>query len=375
MVDAEAHPPPRLRALAGIFFMIGLVGFGGQLVVLAMIRDALVIKRRWLAEERFTQGASIAQLLPGPTMFQMATFAGRELRGLAGALVCPFALILPAFLAVLVIGTIYRISGSVPAVAAIFALVGPAAIAMMGSAGVQLARSAVKDIVGAAALAAAFAGVAFLHLQPALLLVGIGLVGMLAQRKLLAAFALPLLFVADARPGSFLDFTTLFFSTGALAFGGGQVVIPLLQHDVVEHFHWLSAQQFLDGVALGQITPGPIMITATFIGLLAFGLPGALVATAGVFVPGLIYMLIARRTLARWKDNAWVRDFLSAIFAAAIGAVFGAAVLLGHLELKTPLQWVVLVLAFAAATFAKQSPGRIFAVAGLSGAVRYFIHA
>ena len=365
---------PRLTELAWIFFKIGIVGFGGQLVVLNMIREALVVKRGWLAQDRFTEGASLAQLLPGPTMFQMSTYVGRELRGLAGAFLCPLALILPAVIAVLTIGSVYRASGGVPAVNAIFALVGPAAIAMMAAAAVQLARSSTKDWLDAVALAASFIGVALLHLQPAALLVGIGLVGMLARRKIIASLALPFLFIADTRAGSFLDFTTLFFSTGALAFGGGQVVIPLLQHDVVEKFHWLSAQEFLDGVALGQLTPGPIMITATFIGLLAFGFSGAAVATIGAFLPGLIYMLLARRTLVRWKDNPWVRDFLRAIFAAAIGAVFGAAVILGQLELRTPAQFAVLAFALVAAVAWKQSAGRIFAVAGIAGVVRYLLH-
>lgn len=366
---------PRLTELAWIFFKIGCLGFGGQLVVLSMIREALVVKRGWLAQERFTEGASLAQLLPGPTMVQMATYVGRELRGLRGVLVCPTALIAPALACVLVVGTAYRVSGSVPAVNAVFDLVGPAAIAMLSAAALQLARASLKDWLDGLALACSFVGVALLHWQPATVLVGIGLIGMLARRTIVASIALPLLLFADTpRAGSFLDFTTLFFRTGALAFGGGQVVIPLLQHDVVEKFHWLSAQQFLDGVALGQLTPGPIMITATFIGLLAFGYAGAAVATLGAFVPGLVYMLIARRTLSRWKDNPWVRDFLKAIFAAAIGAVFGSAVLLGQLELHTPLQFAALGVALIAAIFFKQSAGRIFVVAGVAGAVRYFLH-
>ncbi len=348
-----------------------MFGFGGQLVVLNMIREALVTKRKWLSVDRFEEGASLSQLLPGPTMFQMSTFVGEELHSLLGALVCAFSLIAPAFICVLIIGSIYRASGNLPIAQGMLEVIGPAAIALIVAAGLQLSRRNLTNVIDMMGLVAGFVGVAFLHWQPALLLVGIGLVGMLARRRMTAVFV-PLFFITTSI-GSFASFSALFFSTGALAFGGGQVVIPLLQHDVVEKFHWLSAQQFLDGVALGQLTPGPIMITATFIGLLAFGIPGAIVATLGVFVPGFLYMLIARRTLHRWQENPWVRDFLRVVFSAAIGCVFGAAVLLAELEMHAWWQLVVLAVALAAALL-KQSAPRIFAVAGAAGAVRYFTH-
>ena len=182
---------PPLRQLAAIFFKIGVFGFGGQLVVLNMIREALVKQRQWLEPDRFEEGAALAQLLPGPTMFQMATFVGEELHSLIGAGVCATALIAPAFVAVMVIGGFYKATGNTGVVRDMFSLIGPAAVALVVAAAVQLSRKHIKRIVDIWPLACGFTGVAVFHWSPALLLLALGIMGALVRSRTVAVMAIP----------------------------------------------------------------------------------------------------------------------------------------------------------------------------------------
>lgn len=361
-----------LRVLARVFLTLGFLGFGGPFVIVGMLDEEVVKRRRLMSAERFGQGLSVAQMLPGPTGFQMAVFIGEELGGPLGGLVASASFLLPCVAIVSILSVFYKNGGQVPVVASMFAVMGPVALAAIASSAYSMGKKAVRTLSDIALMVASFVGIAVLNWPVPLVLIGLGLAGMLAKRtRALASLAPFFLFFPSATEqlGSLKDLIVLFFTTGSLAFGGGPVVIPLLQHDVVERFHWLSAQSFVDGVSIGQLTPGPIMVTATFIGYLAFGWLGAAIATLGCFTPGYVYMSIARRSLTRMQNAAGLQSFLSSVFPAAVGAIFASSAILAALQMHIWWQWLALAAALVAIFTFKQTLVKVFLAAAFVGVV------
>jgi chromate transporter len=353
------HVPSRvsLRDIALAFAKIGTIGFGGGLGMLALLRNEVVEKRRWLDDQQLGVAVALGQMLPGPFISNYSYYIGHELRGVKGMAVAVGALLLPCMVLMVILSALYFRYGDVPVVTKLFSGVQPVVVGILAWATWSIGRANIRD--RKAVLIGAIAAVALLLKADVLLVVlGCGILGIFlsgAWRRVkwdgtaalapvgfwlgsAAAFAFP----AVVQLAGELAF--LFLKIGATTFGGGFAAIPFIQHEVVELRGWLTAKEFIDGVALGQLTPGPVAITATFIGYKVLGLPGALIATLGVFLPSGLMLLGLIHVYRRVSSNVFVRGFLTGVMPAVAGMLLSATLFLGRSAIAGPTQAVLAVL-------------------------------
>ena len=327
-----------LRTIARAWGWIGVIGFGGPPAHIALLRRLVVDRHRWLDARAFEDANAACSLLPGPASTQLAIFCAFRAGGPAGAIVGGLCFILPAVALVLALSLLFlghspplwvRGAGAgagaaVPAVAVAAArgLVGPS-FARVG--GERARRARWLAYVAGGCAAAALIGPYLV-----LALLGCGVVELAVQRRPATAAALspaPLA-AAAAHVGSLGALAWTAFKIGALAFGGGFVIIPLMQGDAVHTYHWMTNAQFLNAVALGQVTPGPVVATIAAVGYAAHGVPGGLLAAAVAFAPSFSFVLLGGKRFDRLRGNATARAFLDGAGPAAIGAILGAAITL-----------------------------------------------
>jgi len=315
-----------LGELVGLFLKLGFSGFGGPLVHIALMETEAVERRRWLSRQEFLDGLALCQMLPGPASTQLGVYLSYLRGGLAGALLGGGAFVLPGFLIMLGFSILYGYTGSVPRVQGIFAGIGPAVIAVIALSAWKLGRGAVDSwpLGGLAALG--FVLTAFLRWDTALVLLLCGglwaAVKRSAERFRLMASLLPA--VALAAPEIYARLSWLFFKMGFFVYGGGYVIIPVVRREAVERYGWLSDRVFLDGLALGQLVPGPIVNLSAFVGYQAVGGVGAVVAAAAVFIPAFAVILAAIPAMNRLKGSPVMRAFLQGVNAAVVGAIVAA---------------------------------------------------
>jgi len=352
---ADAEPHPSLVAILREWGRIGCVGFGGPPAHIALLRDLCVIRRRWIGEADFEHGVAATNLLPGPASTQLAIYCAWRLRGLAGAIAGGLAFIVPGLILIILLAVLF-LEGSPPEwVRGVGAGAGAAVAAVAVRAGIGLIpgsrRRLRPDQHGRWIAYLLAGGIATILVGPWLVLVllacgAIELVwsGGERHRGGLAAHAWPLLAAAAATGGTLaLGWTA--FKVGALSYGGGFVIIPLMQADAVDHYGWMTDGQFLNAVALGQATPGPVTQTVAVVGYAAAGVPGALLAAAVAFLPSFSFVLLGAERFDRLRTSPRPRAFLDGAGPAAIGAIIGSAVPLAAAVSET---WQLVVLAAAA---------------------------
>ena len=374
MTPTDAAPGPAsgrtsLAALAGYFLRLGVTSFGGPPAHIAIMEEGLVTRRRWVSPTQFAEGLAVCQMLPGPVSTQLGIYVGYLRGGVAGACLAGIGFILPAYLILVALSALYWRYGSVPAFGSAFYGLNPAVIALILTAAWRLARSSVRGAPAAAVAAAACAVRAAGGASELYILLAAGVVGALfpslneaagtpgspppegeggdgtgarapSTGRGLAAVAVPhaaaaarpvlAAFVSAAGGALLLPLTVFFFKVGAFVFGGGYVIVPLMESHVVDRMGWMSRTEFLDGVALGQVTPGPILITAAFVGYRVAGIAGSAVATAAIFLPSFLWVLAFAPRLARLRRWRRMRGFLSAANPAAVGLIAASAVSLGR---------------------------------------------
>jgi chromate transporter len=335
---AVAGPVP-LRTIAGQWTRLGCIGFGGPPAHIALLRKLVVDDRAWLDAREFEDGVAVVNLLPGPASTQLTIYCAWRLRGAAGALLGGACFILPGLVVILGLSTVFLAehppgwvagaalgAGSAVPVVAVAAALGLAPPSWR-RAGTTAARARWAGYLLAGGAAAALVGPWLVAV-----LVGCGLIeGVLRSRPPQApqpgGFLLaPLAAGTAVAAGGLLSLAWLAFKVGALSFGGGFVIIPLMQHDAVHTYHWMSAGQFLTAVALGQVTPGPVVQTVAVVGYAAAGIGGGLLASLVAFTPSFCFVLGAGRYFDRLRRSTAVQAFLTGAGPAAIGAIAGAAV-------------------------------------------------
>jgi chromate transporter len=348
-------PAPSLRVVAAEWGRIGVTGFGGPPAHIALLRRLCVDERGWLSPEEFEDAVAACNLLPGPASTQLAIYCAWRLRRRAGALVGGAAFIVPGLALILGLAALF-LAGSPPRwVVGLGAGAGAAVAAVAARVGASLVPASWRRARAASRvrwLAYLVAGgVAAATLGPWLVLVllGCGALEVLcagARRGSTSSFApLPLLVAALAATGGLASLVWVAFKVGALSFGGGFVIVPLMQADAVHHYHWMTSAQFLNAVALGQVTPGPVVLTVAVVGYAAAGVGGGLLATAVAFAPSFLFILAGGSRLAWVRGDARARSFLAGAGPCAIGAIIGSAV---PLALALSEAWQVAVLAGAA---------------------------
>lgn len=390
---------PSLSSLFLSFLRIGCTAFGGFMALISVVQTEIVERRKLLAPADMLDGISLATILPGPVAVNVVAYVGYRLRGGAGALVSATGVILPAFVLVVALSAAYFQWGQIPTVNKLFLGFIPAVTAVVVNAAWGMAR---KTLIGFPEMAIAAAACLLLLYKGGFtvtlsIIVGAGAIGWLVFARLagvpsptpaknsesrpaeektgtrLLSLSAPL----AAAPFLALDFGVAaklfltFAGMSVLLFGGGFVFIPLIQQIVVQEHSWLTRQEFVDAIALGQITPGPILISAAFIGYKVSGLIGATTATVGIFLPPALLMLASAHFLARAKDSPAVKSVMRGIRPAVIGMIAAAAWSIGSTAAPSWQSAVILLAALAALLRFRVDVVWIIPSAGLAGLLLY----
>ena len=345
MTPSADSSPGRLRDVAALFLRLGFTAFGGPAAHIAMMHAEVVRRRKWVDEQRFLDLFGAANMIPGPSSTELAIYLGYERAGWLGLALGGVCFILPAMLIVLGLAWAYAHFGATPEAGRLFYGIKPVVIAIIAQALWGLAPKAVKSplagVVGLAAL-----GLYLLGASVLLLLVAGGLALALAEGVRLwraggsarayfplAAWSLPAIAAAPfSLPLLFLTFLKI----GATLYGSGYVLLAFMHADLVNGLGWLTDKQLVDAIAIGQVTPGPVFTTATFIGYLLGGLPGALAATLGIFLPSFVFVALSRPIIPRLRGSPWASRLLDGVNVASLGLMAGVTLQLAQTALVDP---------------------------------------
>jgi chromate transporter len=342
MTKAPGGPRGRIVEVVRYFLRLGLLGFGGPVALVGQMGRELADERGWLTKDEMREAVAICQSLPGPLAIQVGIYISYLRAGFWSAWAGGWAFILPNFVIVAGLGALYVYLGDLKPVTAIFYGVSPAVIALILHSCWRLAKLGMEDCLQWAIAAVCFTVTIVLRSEVALLFTGAGFAGILYYGnalKLGRATALsvaPLAATVPVAPAAGATLTKLllfFLKAGALTFGSGLVIVPFLEQGLVREYGWLDQRQFLIAVAIGMISPGPVVITATFVGYLVAGFWGSLVSTIGIFLPSFVLVLIAAPILAKHRASPNVQGFVKGAYGAAIGTILGACVLLGRIAI------------------------------------------
>jgi len=415
------------------FLKIGLVGFGGGVAVLAQIRTLTVRKRRWLTDSDFAEAVALAQSLPGTSAGNSVTYIGLRLRGWRGAIVSMSGFILPSMLMMIALAIVYKHIGSLSDVQQFFHGLNGAVVALILVTAWRMGKNILTKRWQWLLAVLSFLAVAILDATVLEVVFAAGLIGIYmdsfgekqwqrwrslstlvtrrrtrmrarlakqrrtqeSSRQYLSrdvdersitpdrtepepeesttlrsvgvlALAMPLF----AKLGLLLTLSAIFLRMGSVTFGGGFVMVPLIESEVVNTHHWLTHQEFADAFALGQITPGPVLITATFVGYRVAGTLGALVATLSIFLPAFLITIAAGSSLRRFRSNEQVQSFLGGVAPAVVGLLMAAAVSVGRAGIHT---WIGLLIMLAAIfVLIRYRPNAFWLILG-AGMLRFVI--
>jgi chromate transporter len=405
----DASPADRRVSIGELFLVflkIGSTAFGGGFMALiSVVQNYAVERRKWLRQEEMLDGISLATILPGPVAVNVVAFVGYRVRGWRGALVSVFSVVLPSFLLMVALSHAYFSYGQMPAVGKLFQGFIPAIAAIIVNAAWNMSAKAIKGAAEIAIALAAFAlllGVGGFFITVAIIGGG-GIAGWLLFRPAAPSGAkntastpnagsgkkdgdaegpppparpLPAVW-AGSVPLLGLNMTAAaklfitFAGMSVLLFGGGYVFIPLIKQSVVDGYGWVTSQEFIDGIALGQVMPGPILISAAFIGYKVAGLSGAAAATAGIFTPPAIVMLICTGFFERVKKSEIVKSVLRGIRPAVIGMIAAAAVVIGRSSQPSVLSVAIFAAALVAMRRFRTEAMWIVPAAGITGLLLY----
>ena len=328
----------RLEVL-GVFLRIGALGFGVA-AIWGLIQAEVQERRRWLSKERFVEGLALVQALPGATALQMCVYTGYQRAGMSGGVLAGLGFVLPAFAIMLALTALHSAYGALPFMRDAFYGLGPVVLGVFAIAVWRLGRNAIKDAFSIVMALAAIAALAWSPIGPAGTFLLAGCIGVAVHHSLragLASGAVVLALVAAERfieswlagasagagPASsgLWDIGVFFFKVGAVTFGGGLTIVAFVQDQVVNQLHWISPEEFLEGLAIGQVTPGPVIMLAAFVGYKVAGVAGAAVAAGAIFLPSFILLLSILPWLERFRSLKWVRAAMRGVSPAVVGAI------------------------------------------------------
>lgn len=393
LIVTPAAPPVSLATLALLFLRIGCTSVGGFMAMVSVTQNVIVERRRLLPASDLLDGLALASVLPGPVAINVVAYTGYRLRGVAGAAIAMLCAVLPAFLCIVALGSLYFRFGSMDAVRPIFQGITPAIVAVVLAAGCRLWSAAVGSRrqamlgAGAAILLTVIPGLpTTLAVMAAAAAMGCRYSRQQAQAATMerppaaasARMPSPLVLAAALAPLAVLSWLALhssallklagvFAGMSLLTFGGGYVFIPLLQHTVVDAYGWLTPRQFVDGLALTQLSPGPVMISSAFVGLKVAGVAGAAAASAGMFIPSAMLMIAASGAMQRIRGSATVQAALCGVRAALAGMVFSAAFAIARLAAPAWPSFLICALALLALVRFRIDAAWVVACAALAG--------
>jgi len=361
-----------LRKILSEYLLVGLTAF--SMAILQKLKS-LVMRNRWLTEDEMNEGLALVQLYPGPIMVDFAAYVGYKLRGVPGAVLAAIGFILPSFLLMLVFSALYFAAASLLWVHLLFTGLEALVIGVLLNVTIDMGERVLKGRVEAIIFLLAFAGLVFklnaLWIIVAALAVGAFLIRHTARNVVIphsdrstplrqwiaiAAITLLVFFVvvfAWSLRSEVGSLALSLFKIGAVAFGSGTTILPLIQADVVDIHHWLTMSQFADGIALGQITPGPFLITAAFIGYKMGGVFGATIATFAIFSPSFVMTLVFTEIFSHVRNMGAVRGALAGVLASFVGMLAVVILHLGGFALSSPAAYAFAAMAFVAVRWFK----------------------
>lgn len=338
----------RLGEVAALFLRLGATAFGGPAAHIALMHDEVVRRRKWLDDQQFLDLLSATNLIPGPNSTEMAIHLGLLRAGWPGLVVGGACFILPAMCIVTALAWVYVEYGSLPSVGGVLGGVKPVMVAIIAKALWDLGRKAVKGrvtgIVGACVLALTLLRV---HEIALLALGGVAVMAVENGKRFrsvrLRCWGLPLAALGIPAAGAVATGFTLsglfatFLKIGSVLYGSGYVLLAFLRADFVERLGWLTDQQLLDAIAVGQVTPGPVFTTATFVGYVLGGLPGAVAATLGIFLPSFFFVALVHRAIPKLRRSVWLASLLDGVSVASLALMAAVTVQLARASLVDPL--------------------------------------
>ena len=370
---------PSWREVFLYFLTLGFINIGGPVAQITMMYNHMVERRRWLSDDRFVRIMAFCHMLPGPEALQLAIYVGYLKKKLIGGILAGLTFILPGALLMIVLSWMYVAYSGLPQVNNVLYVLKPAVLGIIAAGILKLGRATIKNFLLAVLLIAAFVGLKFAGINFLLILLLAGLFNLLITegwpRLRSAKATLPAMFGAVI---SLVPFTNsrwfqmswLFLKTGLFSFGGAYASIVFLEHGAVEQYRWLTSSQLLDGVALSVATPGPFMLFTTFVGFLAGGVRGAILATFFVFLPSFVFVLAGARYDEKVRGNRLVQAFLAGASAAVVGVIIVVSLeLLPAALLDVPTIFIALT-AFLTITVFKVDVAKV-ALGAMMGGVLY----
>lgn len=352
--------PTNLKEISYVFLKLGATAFGGPAAHIAMMEEELVHRRNWLSKEDFLDLISTANLIPGPNSTEVAIHVGYKMAGWRGLIIAGSSFIIPAFLIVWALAWFYVKFGTIPAFQSVFIAIKPVILAVIAQAIWSLSRSAIRDRT--LALFSVIALSLFLFgYNEILILLFIAIANVLVRKTCLTKYKNILFLILI--PTSLIIFLEkavaqvndafkvpieaifgYFVKVGSVLFGSGYVLIAFLQNDLVQQYRWITDQQLVDAIAVGQFTPGPVFTTATFIGYLVSGNVGAISATVGIFLPAFFFVAVSAPFIATLRKSKWTALMLDGLNVASLSLMAGAGLLLSKEFLVSPFSLVVFTL-------------------------------
>jgi chromate transporter len=381
-----------LAEITGAFLKIGAMSYGGP-AIMGIMQTELQEKREWISKPEFVEGLALVNMLPGPGATQLGIFIGHTKAGLAGGILAGVCFVLPAFLIMLALAAAYVAFGTLPSMRNAFYGIGPVVVGIFAASVYRLGKGTIRE---RSQIAIAVAAAIVIFLTPVGLVVpliaagcvGIAVfhsrrIGLIALGVLIAVFIAYYLiditfthFItptagfpqrSNAASPSLWEVGAFFFKVGAFTFGGGLSMLAFIQEQVVNQFGWLTPQEFVDGLALGQLTPGPILMLAAFIGFKLAGAAGAAVAGSAIFLPSFLMMLSVLPLLRKLKDLQWLRAFMRGVGPAVIGALAVSLVQMAPHAAPDVFTWFLLALTIGIILLRNVGPLPLLAGAGVIG--------
>lgn len=361
---------PKWREVFLYFLMLGFINIGGPVAQITMMFNHMVERRAWLSKERFVSIMGFCHMLPGPEALQLAIYVGYIKRGVLAGIAAGVTFIVPGALVMIVLSWLYVEYGSLPQVNDALYVLKPAVLGIIAAGIIKLGNAAIKSVMLGILLVGAFVGMRFAGVNFLLILLLAGSLNLLfvtvRPRLRFASLALPPLIGGGlATVGLFdsklLQLAWLFLKTGLFSFGGAYASLVFLQQGAVENHYWVTSGQLLDGVAISVATPGPFMLFATFVGYIAAGIPGAIIATIFVFLPSFVFVLLGARYVEQLRNNRPVQAFLSGVSAAVVGVIVVVSIDLAREAIVGIPSLVMAAIAFVSIVFLKIDVAKIAA--------------
>ena len=377
-----------LKKLAGVFFKLGIIGFGGPAAHIAMMEHEVVGKKKWMTREHFLDLIGATNLIPGPNSTEMAMHCGYHRAGWPGMIVAGMGFIIPATLITGVIAWFYQQYGSIPDIKPIWYGIRPAVLAIIINAVYKFGKKALKNgqlgIIGASVMIASLAG-----MSEVLILLAGGLLGMFwlssSQKRDNAKASFFPSFLLSAKLGypkaaiaatalstaqiagnvSLVKLFLVFLKIGSVLFGSGYVLIAYLQDELIDRLGWLTQQQLVDAIAVGQFTPGPVSSAVTFVGYQIIGIKGAVLATVGMFLPSFFFVAMLNPLIPKMRTSKWVSCFLDSVNVGAVAIMAVAVIQLARVSLINWQTWLIALMSVAV-TFVFKKVNTLWIVIGSS---------